>query len=83
MSEGQTPESITRAHRPPKILLVVGTILIAYVLIGAVLWAVNSASSPGVAAKATSLPSSVRSQSPLTLTLLHTNDTWGYTRPCG
>jgi hypothetical protein len=82
MSKDQTSDSTAQADRPPKVLWVVGIILVAYLLIGALLWAVNSASSPRVAAKARPWPF-LRSQSPLTLTLLHTNDTWGYTRPCG
>jgi hypothetical protein len=76
-------KSTTRAGRPPKILLVTGAILIAYLVIGTILWAINTASTPGSAFKVNPLSALISPRAPLTLTLLHTNDTWGYTRPCG
>jgi hypothetical protein len=80
MSQHQPAPSTTQTDRLPKIVFVIGIVIVVYALIAVALWAMNAASSPAAAFRARS-PDPART--PLTLTLLHTNDTWGYVRPCG
>ncbi|MGA9350470.1 MAG: hypothetical protein WBW48_16940 [Anaerolineae bacterium] len=64
--------------------LLIGGALISYVGITALARPTLATSTgPGPIAASQPQPSSTLSPSSLTLTVLHTNDTWGYTQPCG
>ena len=76
---GASTNSRRRAGR--ELLLALGALVAFIILSFGLLVVLNPANAARI--RAARVPSPGTGTSPIEITLVHTNDTWGYTEPCG